>query len=1093
MTGCVTHTLLLDFVAGRLESEPSATVAEHLAWCSTCQKLADALTDDTIVREFHRSHQQRNEAGLSAAEPLEVLGRFRLQRRLGSGAFGVVHLAEDTQLGRLVALKIPHAGALADPAARQRFMREVRAAAALHHPQIVALYDAGQCDGVSYLAAAYCSGSTLLQWLRERGGPASPDEAAKIVLAMAEAVQHAHEHGVLHRDIKPQNVLMDPATHYRSLPFCPKLTDFSVAKLMEDAGDATASHVLIGTPRYMAPEQVSGRRELVGPASDVYALGVLLYELMCGAPPIQGQDNADTLRRVLQDEPVAPRRRLPAIPRDLESICLKCLEKSPQNRYASAQALADDLERFLLGQPTRARPISSGERLARWVRRRPAAAALLLSAAAGAVIVVVGLVLYNERLNDFNVTLGKANAYLEQALQEARDAQRSAEQSDEKTQQLLYNADLRLAARAWKDGDTRTLLDLLSRHIPTAGHLDRRGLEWRFLWNLAGVKPQPIDDVGSDVYYLRLSPDGRRLAAVGKDAIVRLYDLATGTRELALETGQGEVNGVAFSLDGQRIATAGDDGTLRVWSLEDRRELLSIAAHPKLAFQVHFIENDAALVSCGNDPVVRLWDAHTGAALGALEGHELAVEAIQPTADGRWLASAGRDSTARVWDLPGRRELHKLTYTWRKHHFSSLAWSPDGQWLATGDLNLTVCIWHVASGRLAAVGQHLHQVHSVAFSPKGNYLASGDARGMACLWDAKPLLGLTAAPDQPIELKPIRQWPAHEGHVHSVLFERDDRLLSAAADGRIQSWSLSSITAAPSFSLGVTGPDLRWPTFVADGQLIAGGHRVLSCFLTPQMGEFELLAPSELNPALISVDGSGTRLATFDRQGAVEVCHLVEGRRRSWNVGQEPAGMSLSPEGSLLAVAVSEPRREVRLYDSDAGRLLRSVALTEGSVKSTVFSPDGRRLAINIDNDVLLWRVADLLRAEPAPAPLRITTGHVSLIAFNPDSSLLATGGSDRLVKFWDPSSGAWLATLAGQRGGITSVCFSLDGRSLVTAGEDGALKVWSVASREELFDLYQHDEGGLRELQISPDGRRLACGTHSHGRILLFDLGELP
>ena len=265
---------------------------------------------------------------------------------------------------------------MADPEARERFFREVRAAALLHHPHIVAVYDAGQYDGVYFLAAAYCPGVTLREWLRERKR-AEADEAVTIVLALAEAAQHAHENGVLHRDIKPQNVLLDPTIRFRQLAFCPKLTDFSIAKMMEEVGDPTASHVLIGTPRYMAPEQVSGRRDLLGPGSDVYALGVVLYELLTGEPPIAGDDNADTMRRVLDDEPLPPRQRVASVPRDLEAICLTCLEKSPPKRYASARALADDVERYLARQPTLARPISRLERGRRWVRRRPAAAGLL--------------------------------------------------------------------------------------------------------------------------------------------------------------------------------------------------------------------------------------------------------------------------------------------------------------------------------------------------------------------------------------------------------------------------------------------------------------------------------------------------------------------------------------------------------------------------------------------------------------------------------------------------------------------------------------------------------------------------------------------
>jgi serine/threonine protein kinase/tetratricopeptide (TPR) repeat protein len=352
----------------------------------------------------------------SAELPFTTLGRFEIRRKLGQGSFGVVFQAYDPRLGRDVALKVPREEALVTPELRQRFVREAQAAARLNHPNVVAVYEAGEAEQGCYIASAYCAGGyTLETWLKERKEPVPVREAALVVAALAEAVQHAHSQGVIHRDLKPGNVLLqlrpesqtpgpgstlqgpDHGVEFAgpALPFIPQVTDFGLAKLMsearvEPAGEvANQTHigVVMGTPCYMAPEQASGQSREVGPAADVYALGVILYEVLVGRPPIRGETREDTLKQVQSQEPVPPRRLRQKLPRDLETICLKCLQKEPGKRYASAAALADDLRRFLAGEPIHARPVSRAERLWRWCRRKPAvaslAAALMAAVAVG--------------------------------------------------------------------------------------------------------------------------------------------------------------------------------------------------------------------------------------------------------------------------------------------------------------------------------------------------------------------------------------------------------------------------------------------------------------------------------------------------------------------------------------------------------------------------------------------------------------------------------------------------------------------------------------------------------------------------------------
>ena len=316
------------------------------------------------------------------------LGRFRVVRELGRGGFGVVYLADDPTLGRQVAVKVPRWDRWEKPEYRGRFLQEARAAAALDHPNIVRVHEADDAGPVVYIASAYCEGPSLAAWLRGRTRPVPYRLAAALTADLAAGVRHAHERGVLHRDLKPANVLLEGAAEGEAPALTPKICDFGLAKVVDAEATGTASGAIMGTPQYMAPEQAEGRTSDVGPATDVYALGAILYELLTGRPPFEGANPMETARLVAVKPPEPPRRRRKDVPRDLEAIVLTCLEKEPARRYATAEALDTDLRRWLEGKPPLGRPEPWHRRIGRWVRRHPArtAAALCLPIAVVAAI-----------------------------------------------------------------------------------------------------------------------------------------------------------------------------------------------------------------------------------------------------------------------------------------------------------------------------------------------------------------------------------------------------------------------------------------------------------------------------------------------------------------------------------------------------------------------------------------------------------------------------------------------------------------------------------------------------------------------------------
>jgi predicted Ser/Thr protein kinase len=507
-------------------------------------------------------------SGLASALPTfqpywpTTIGRFELQRELGRGGHGVVFLAFDPLLRRRVALKVPRPEMLVTPEMRRRFEREAEAAARLDHPNLVPVHEVGEAGPLCYLVTAYCSGPNLAAWLRQRVTPLPPVDVARLLLQLAEGVAYMHAHGVLHRDIKPGNILLEfaesklPITDLRATTgpcqeseitnlqaAIPRLTDFGLAKLAEDVTKQTRTGTVLGTLAYMAPEQANGRAALIGPPTDVYALGAVLYECLTGRPAFQGTTEADTLRQLLADEPVSPRHLRQDVPRDLETICLKCLVKEPNRRYASAAALASDLRAFVKGEPIAARPGGKWERAAKWMRRHPVVATSLLSMATAFLAIAFGSLWYASLVRDHgNDVQGALQSGLKQG-------------EEHRSRQEAYASQIAQADTLQGDERDRLLAPLLHADLPGSDTQGVRGFEWHYLWARALRKPRVLRAGHRSWANVQFSSNGKWCASIGRDVVLKIWDVPSGRLRTALpiEIGRDFLANALFSSDGTRL------------------------------------------------------------------------------------------------------------------------------------------------------------------------------------------------------------------------------------------------------------------------------------------------------------------------------------------------------------------------------------------------------------------------------------------------------------------------------------------------------------------------------------------------------------
>jgi WD40 repeat protein len=1048
---------------------------------------------------------------------------YEIESELGRGGMGIVYKAKHAALRHTVAIKMILASAHAATSEVARFVAEAEAIAGIKHPNVVQVFDLGVAEGPDagrpYFVMEFVDGGNLAAHLKATGRM-TPRSAAQLIGAVARGVHAANDVGIVHRDLKPANILLSNDSKDRdssagsvpsgpaspSGPF-PKVSDFGLAKRL--AADLTRSQAVMGTPAYMAPEQAGGKAKFVGPQADVYALGVILYQCLAGAVPFEDEDPWSLIRKVLEEAPEPLRKRIPHVPRDLELICLKCLEKEPHHRYPTAAALADDLNRFLNNETVSVRPIGAVRRWGRWARKRPGAAALTVAAALLVVAVPALAVWVQGRLDrrDAVAAEAKQTAFeAQRAEAEAKRARVAAEElADERALFAIQN-EMRSRSAARQPGWTAANLARIPRAVALAHNSPDvlRDLRSSAAEALLAADLMPAEMVAPGLSAAAAATDPvSGLVAFGEqkswgDCAVVLIDANTGrtVRRLSYQTvplpaeggfglTQDGTRALAFSPDGKRLfvgtrssrvvrfdLTAGKNTPSKVWKVSKPAvERLVVSRDSKTVYSRCEI----------GDPVL-VWDADTGKARAPLArptGTGAIDLAVLPT--GELLATGNEqvhlwtadEQFVRSADVPGARRIAVGP--------GSVLLMSVGQRLEVYDRQLLEPTDLFTDPKLRR-SAHEDHVRTIAVHPSGGFVATaaGDSERNVKVWELASgrLVATVSVPGTgPIALA----WSGDGGH-----------LLASGLRG-VERWRFAH--GGPRRFVCATGATLAAATFAPDGRIAAAAE--------PIAGSREVVVadgPAPIDPVRVSdtgVDRPGLTVSAADL--------VVVGTRPGgavWKVGTAPRPTVLAkqqvwcpefdPDGTTLWAIVGA--KSVRTFDAETLAPRDQWSNRFAEVLTGLSSIDA--LAVGRCWAAAGGRDGSVYLLDPTCTPVATfqrLDDQVLAVAFAPDDSLVVAGTRNGAVRLIRPVDKTELPALSAHPGGVSAVAISRDGTLLATGGHDQSVRLWKRSGEgfEPLLTVSDLPHA-VRDLRFSPiDCRLLVLLAHEHA-VRVWDLDRL-